>query len=240
MQAFPTVILALTLLALLGSSLTSVIVVIAVAFAPNYARVTRALVLTTKQDQFVEAARSLGAGQLAHRRRPHPAEHHRAALHPARHGPARRDHARGGPLVPRPRCAAADAFLGSHPRRTASSESGSIAVADPLGGPDADDRRRSASRSSARRCATSSTRGSRASRRWRQAVTRAPCSRSRASRSATTSASGALQALSDVSFRRGARRDPGRRRASPAAGSRRSHRRSFGCCRPTGRSRRDA
>ena len=62
MQAFPAVILALTLLALLGSSRTSVIVVIAVAFAPNYARVTRALVLTTKQNQFVEAARSLGAG----------------------------------------------------------------------------------------------------------------------------------------------------------------------------------
>jgi peptide/nickel transport system permease protein len=62
MQAFPAVILALTLLALLGASRTSVIVVIAVAFAPNYARVTRALVLTTKQNQFVEAARSLGAG----------------------------------------------------------------------------------------------------------------------------------------------------------------------------------
>ena len=62
MQAFPAVILALTLLALLGASTTSVIVVIAVAFAPNYARVTRALVLTTKQNQFVEAARSLGAG----------------------------------------------------------------------------------------------------------------------------------------------------------------------------------
>jgi peptide/nickel transport system permease protein len=61
MQAFPAVILALTLLALLGASRTSVIVVIAVAFAPNYARVTRALVLTTKQNQFVEAARSLGA-----------------------------------------------------------------------------------------------------------------------------------------------------------------------------------
>jgi peptide/nickel transport system permease protein len=62
MQAFPAVILALTLLALLGASTTSVIVVIAVAFAPNYARVTRALVMTTKQNQFVEAARSLGAG----------------------------------------------------------------------------------------------------------------------------------------------------------------------------------
>jgi peptide/nickel transport system permease protein len=62
LQAFPAVILALVLLALLGASRTSVIIVLAVAFAPNYARVTRALVLTTKQNQFVEAARSLGAG----------------------------------------------------------------------------------------------------------------------------------------------------------------------------------
>jgi peptide/nickel transport system permease protein len=62
LQAFPAVILALTLLALLGASRTSVIIVIAIAFAPNYARVTRALVLTTKQNAFVEAARSLGAG----------------------------------------------------------------------------------------------------------------------------------------------------------------------------------
>ena len=62
MQAFPAVILALMLLALLGASKQNVIIVIAVAFAPNYARVTRALVLTTKQNQFVEAARSLGAG----------------------------------------------------------------------------------------------------------------------------------------------------------------------------------
>lgn len=62
LQAFPAVILALTLLALLGASRSSVIIVIAVAFAPNYARVTRALVLTTKQNPFVEAARSLGAG----------------------------------------------------------------------------------------------------------------------------------------------------------------------------------
>jgi peptide/nickel transport system permease protein len=62
LQAFPAVILALVLLALLGASRTSVVIVIAVAFAPNYARVTRALVLTTKQNQFVESARSLGAG----------------------------------------------------------------------------------------------------------------------------------------------------------------------------------
>lgn len=61
LQAFPAVILALVLLSLLGSSLVNVIIVIAVAFTPNYARVSRALVLALKQNQFVEAERSLGA-----------------------------------------------------------------------------------------------------------------------------------------------------------------------------------
>ena len=61
LQAFPAVILALVLLSLLGSSLQNVIIVIAVAFTPNYARVSRALVLALKQNQFVEAERALGA-----------------------------------------------------------------------------------------------------------------------------------------------------------------------------------
>lgn len=64
LQAFPAVVLALTLLALLGASLRNVIIVIAVAFAPNYARVSRALVLALKQNQFIEAERSLGASDL--------------------------------------------------------------------------------------------------------------------------------------------------------------------------------
>ena len=61
LQAFPAVILALVLLSLLGSSLGNLVLVIAVAFIPNYARVSRALVLALKQNQFVEAERSLGA-----------------------------------------------------------------------------------------------------------------------------------------------------------------------------------
>jgi peptide/nickel transport system permease protein len=61
LQAFPAVILALVLLALLGSSLQNVIIVIAIAFIPNYARVSRALVLALKNNQFIEAERSLGA-----------------------------------------------------------------------------------------------------------------------------------------------------------------------------------
>jgi len=63
-QSFPAVILALTLLALLGPSLRNVVIVIAVTYAPSYGRVTRALVLATKQNLYVEAERSLGAGPV--------------------------------------------------------------------------------------------------------------------------------------------------------------------------------
>jgi peptide/nickel transport system permease protein len=63
LQAFPAVILALAILALLGPSLLNVIIVIGLAWAPGYARICRAQVLSTKQDQYVEVERSLGAGQ---------------------------------------------------------------------------------------------------------------------------------------------------------------------------------
>lgn len=59
--AFPSVILALALLAVLGPSLRNVMIVIVVSFAPAYARVARALVLTEKPRPYVEAERSLGA-----------------------------------------------------------------------------------------------------------------------------------------------------------------------------------
>jgi peptide/nickel transport system permease protein len=63
-QSFPAVILALALLALLGPSLKNLIVIIAVTFTPQYARVARASVLKLKKESFVEAERSLGAGNL--------------------------------------------------------------------------------------------------------------------------------------------------------------------------------
>ncbi|MBS1251296.1 MAG: putative D,D-dipeptide transport system permease protein DdpC [Anaerolineales bacterium] len=63
LQAFPAVILALTLLALLGPSLVNVIIVIGLAWTPGYARIARAQVLTTKQNQYIEVERSLGARQ---------------------------------------------------------------------------------------------------------------------------------------------------------------------------------
>jgi peptide/nickel transport system permease protein len=61
MQAFPAVILALGLLSLLGPSLQNTILVVAVAFAPAYARMARASVFVVREEPYIEAERSLGA-----------------------------------------------------------------------------------------------------------------------------------------------------------------------------------
>ncbi len=63
LQAFPAVILALAILALLGSSLVNVIIVIGLAWIPGYARIARAQVLSAKQNQYIEVEHSLGASQ---------------------------------------------------------------------------------------------------------------------------------------------------------------------------------
>lgn len=62
-QAFPPVILALAILALLGPSLMNVVLVIGLTWTPGYARIARAQVLRTKQEPYVEVERSLGASQ---------------------------------------------------------------------------------------------------------------------------------------------------------------------------------
>jgi len=61
LKAFPAVMLALVILALLGPSLINEILVIGLAWIPNYARVARAQVMSAKQNVYVEAGRSLGA-----------------------------------------------------------------------------------------------------------------------------------------------------------------------------------
>jgi peptide/nickel transport system permease protein len=62
-QAFPPVILALAILALLGPSLINVVLVIGLTWTPGYARIARAQVLRAKQEPYVEVERSLGASQ---------------------------------------------------------------------------------------------------------------------------------------------------------------------------------
>ncbi len=60
-MSFPTLLLALALIAMLGSSITNVIIVITVVDTPRMVRIVRAQVLALREYQFVEAARSIGA-----------------------------------------------------------------------------------------------------------------------------------------------------------------------------------
>ena len=60
-QAFPTLVLALAMLALLGPSLTNVVLVIGFGLIPGYARVTRAQVKSVKNNDYIQAEYNLGA-----------------------------------------------------------------------------------------------------------------------------------------------------------------------------------
>ncbi|MCA9883754.1 MAG: ABC transporter permease [Anaerolineae bacterium] len=59
--AFPTIILALAVTAALGPDLNNAILALVVVWWPTYARLVRSLVLEIKSQEFVEAARSIGA-----------------------------------------------------------------------------------------------------------------------------------------------------------------------------------
>lgn len=58
--AFPAVLLALAVMAALGSSLVNVILAVAIAFLPRFARLQRSVVLTVREREFVLAAEALG------------------------------------------------------------------------------------------------------------------------------------------------------------------------------------
>lgn len=60
MMAFPGLLLALTIIALLGEGLTNVVIVIAIVFIPRIARLVRSGVLSVKSKEFVDAARVRG------------------------------------------------------------------------------------------------------------------------------------------------------------------------------------
>jgi len=62
--AFPTLLLALLIVAALGSSLTNQIVAIGVALVPNFVRLAQSLTLTVRENDYVMAARALGISQV--------------------------------------------------------------------------------------------------------------------------------------------------------------------------------
>lgn len=64
LMAFPAILLAITVSAVLGASVTNVVIALSVATTPHTARIVRASVLVVREMEFVEAARALGATEL--------------------------------------------------------------------------------------------------------------------------------------------------------------------------------
>lgn len=61
-MAFPPILLAIAIGAVLGPSLLNAVIALTVAYTPRTARIVRASVLVVRESEYVEAARALGAG----------------------------------------------------------------------------------------------------------------------------------------------------------------------------------
>ena len=61
LMAIPSVILAISICAALGPGLVNTMIAVGVASIPNYARILRSSILSIKQQEYVEAARAIGA-----------------------------------------------------------------------------------------------------------------------------------------------------------------------------------
>jgi peptide/nickel transport system permease protein len=62
--AFPAILLALAIIAVMGPGLTNTMIAVGVAATPGFARVVRAATLEVKERMFVEAARALGGSTM--------------------------------------------------------------------------------------------------------------------------------------------------------------------------------
>jgi peptide/nickel transport system permease protein len=62
--SFPFLILAIGLVTILGPSLTNATLAIGLGATPTYIRLTRGLVLATREEEYVQGARAMGAGDL--------------------------------------------------------------------------------------------------------------------------------------------------------------------------------
>lgn len=62
--SFPSVLLALGIMAALGPGITTIIIAIAIADLPMFARITRSQVLSVRERDFVVSTRALGAGPM--------------------------------------------------------------------------------------------------------------------------------------------------------------------------------
>ena len=64
MMAFPDILLAISLVAILGGSMINVIIALSIVYTPRIARIVRASTLVIRELPYVEAARSLGSSTV--------------------------------------------------------------------------------------------------------------------------------------------------------------------------------
>jgi len=62
--ALPTLVILVTMVAIIGPGIGSMILIVGITVAPNYIRIVRSLVLQVKEEPYVEAALSLGQSPL--------------------------------------------------------------------------------------------------------------------------------------------------------------------------------
>jgi peptide/nickel transport system permease protein len=64
MLAFPAILLAIFITAILGPSLMNTMIAVGIVYIPHYARIVRSSVLSLKEQEFVQAVRSIGGTNL--------------------------------------------------------------------------------------------------------------------------------------------------------------------------------
>lgn len=62
--AIPSMLLAIAIVAAMGTSITNVLIAIAISYVPTFARTVRAPILTIKDQEFVEAGKAVGASDI--------------------------------------------------------------------------------------------------------------------------------------------------------------------------------
>ena len=62
--SFPVMLLALAIVAMLGPGIVPAMLAIAIVYTPFFARITRASVLTVREETYIKAARSIGASNV--------------------------------------------------------------------------------------------------------------------------------------------------------------------------------
>ncbi|MCY0150154.1 ABC transporter permease [Hoeflea sp. G2-23] len=63
LQGFPTILVAIVIVALISPSLTNAMIAVGLAAIPDFARVSRSVAIQLRDREFVQAARGLGAGE---------------------------------------------------------------------------------------------------------------------------------------------------------------------------------